>query len=285
MVARSCAAVDYLAGNGIPAARWYRRAMMQAAQPVGALLREWRQRRRMTQMDLALEADISPRHLSFVETGRSQPSREMLMHLCEELEVPLRERNALLVSAGFAPLYRERLLQDEALAAARKAVELVLEAQKPFPAFALDRHWNMVASNHALPQLYEGIAAELLAPPVNALRLTLHPRGLAPRIANLAEWRAHLLSRLRRQAGLTADPKLAALLRECSAYPVEGAFEDAALAREVLVPLRFRAGEHILSFFSTTTVFGSPVDVTLSELAIESFFPADAATAAAVRNL
>jgi transcriptional regulator with XRE-family HTH domain len=283
MVARSCAAVDYLAGNGLCARRWYRRAMMQAAQPVGAMLREWRQRRRMTQMDLALEADISPRHLSFVETGRSQPSREMLMHLCEELEVPLRERNALLVSAGFAPLYRERLLQDAALDAARRAIEVVLAAQKPFPAFALDRHWNMVASNGALPQLYEGVAPELLAPPVNALRLTLHPGGLAPRIANLAEWRAHLLSRLRRQVGLTADPKLATLLRECSEYPVEGGFDDACLAQEVLVPLRIRAGEQVFSFFSTTTVFGSPVEVTLSELAIESFFPADAATAAAVR--
>jgi transcriptional regulator with XRE-family HTH domain len=257
--------------------------MMQAAQPVGAMLREWRQRRRMTQMDLALEAEVSPRHLSFVETGRSQPSREMLMHLCEELEVPLRERNALLVSAGFAPLYRERLLQDAALEAARKAVELVLEAQKPFPAFALDRHWNMVASNGALPQLYEGVSAELLAAPVNALRLTLHPDGLAPRIANLAEWRAHLLSRLRRQVGLTADPKLVELLRDCSAYPVEGSFEDASLAQEVLVPLRIRTAASVLSFFSTTTVFGSPVDVTLSELAIEAFFPADTATAAAVR--
>ena len=223
--------------------------MMQTVQPVGTLLREWRQRRRMTQMDLALEAEISPRHLSFVETGRSQPSREMLMHLCEELEVPLRERNALLVSAGFAPLYRERLLQDAALEAARKAIEVVLEAQKPLPAFALDRHW-----------------------------------GLAPRIANLPEWRAHLLSRLRRQVELTADPKLAELLRECSAYPAQGSFEDASLAQQVLVPLRIRMSGALLSFFSTTTVFGSPVDVTLSELAIESFFPADAATAAAVRG-
>jgi transcriptional regulator with XRE-family HTH domain len=258
--------------------------MMQAAQPVGAMLREWRQRRRMTQMDLALEADISPRHLSFVETGRSQPSREMLMHLCEELEVPLRERNALLVSAGFAPLYRERLLQDASLDAARKAIELVLAAQAPFPAFALDRHWNMVASNGALPQLYEGVAPALLAPPVNALRLTLHPEGLAPRIANLAEWRAHLLARLRRQAALTADPKLAELLRECERYPVEGSFENPGFAEEVLVPLRILMSGALLSFFSTTTVFGSPVDVTLSELAIESFFPADAATAAAVRG-
>ena len=259
--------------------------MMQTSQPVGALLRAWRQRRRMTQMDLALEAEISPRHLSFMETGRAQPSREMLMRLTEELEVPLRERNALLVAAGFAPLYRERPLQDAALEAARKAIDLVLAAQKPFPAFALDRHWNVVASNHALPELYEGVASELLRAPVNVLRLSLHPRGLAPRIANLAEWRAHLLSRLRRQVELTADAQLAELVREATAYPVDGAFESESLAREVLVPFRVRSAAGVLSFFSTTTVFGSPVDVTLAELAIESFFPADGTTAEAVRGL
>ena len=259
--------------------------MMQIDRPVGTLLREWRQRRRLTQMDLALEADISPRHLSFMETGRAQPSREMLMRLSEELEVPLRERNALLMAAGFAPLYRERPLQDAALEAARKAIDVVLAAQKPFPAFALDRHWNMVASNGALPALYEGVAPALLQPPVNALRLSLHPQGLAPRIANLAEWRAHLLSRLRRQVELTADAKLTELLREAAAYPAEGSFENARLAQEVLVPLRIRAPGATLSFFSTTTVFGSPVDVTLAELALESFFPADGETAEAVRRL
>ena len=259
--------------------------MMQTSQPVGALLRAWRQRRRMTQMDLALEAEISPRHLSFMETGRAQPSREMLMRLTEELEVPLRERNALLVAAGFAPLYRERPLQDAALEAARKAIDLVLAAQKPFPAFALDRHWNVVASNHALPELYEGVASELLQAPVNVLRLSLHPRGLAPRIANLAEWRAHLLSRLRRQVELTADAQLAELAREATAYPVDGAFESDNLAREVLVPFRVRSRAGVLSFFSMTTVFGSPVDVTLAELAVESFFPADGTTAEAVRGL
>jgi transcriptional regulator with XRE-family HTH domain len=237
----------------------------------------------MTQMDLALESGISPRHLSFVETGRAQPSRETLMRLSEQLEVPLRERNALLLAAGFAPLYRERPLQDAALEAARKAIGVVLESHKPFPAFALDRHWNMVASNGALPQLYEGVAPELLAPPVNALRISLHPRGLAPRIANLAEWRAHLLSRLRRQAELTADAGLAELLREAQAYPAEGAFESASLAHEVMVPFRIRVAEGVLSFFSATTVFGSPVDVTLAELAIESFYPADRATEQAVR--
>ena len=254
---------------------------MNAQQPVGTLLREWRQRRRLTQMDLALEAEVSPRHLSFVETGRAQPSREMLLRLSEQLDVPLRERNALLVSAGFAPMYRERPLGDAALEAARQAVELVLAAQKPFPAFALDRHWNIVATNHAMPQLFAGIADELRGPPMNALRVSLHPQGLAPRIANLAEWRAHLLSRLRRQVGLTADPALRQLLEECAAYP--GGEAPAVEPHGVLVPLRLHAPGGTLSFFSTTTVFGTPVDVTLSELAIEMFFPADEATARAVR--
>jgi len=175
---------------------------------VGTLLREWRQRRRLTQLDLALDADVSPRHLSFVETGRAQPSREMLLHLSEELKIPLRERNTLLVAAGFAPMYRERKLDDAALARAREAIDLVLEAQKPFPAFALDRHWNIAASNRALQEMYEGAAPELLQPPVNAMRLSLHPRGIAPRIENYAEWRAQLLARLRKQVEVTADPML-----------------------------------------------------------------------------
>ena len=259
------------------------RPPMHTAQPVGALLREWRQRRRMTQLDLALEANISARHLSFVETGRSQPSREMLLHLSEELDIPLRQRNALLTSAGFAPMFAERRLDDAALASAREAIDLVLAAQKPFPAFALDRHWNIAASNGALPQLYEGIAPELLAPPMNALRLSLHPGGLAPRIVNLAEWRAHLLLRLRRQVELTGDAQLAELLREASGYPAPPALEVPEHA--VLVPCRIRTPAGLLAFFSTTTIFGSPVDVTLSELALESFFPADSQTAQAVRQL
>src|SRR5689334_22379774 len=182
------------------------------AQPVGSLIRDWRQRRRMTQLDLTLEADISARHLSFVETGRAQPSREMLLHLSEELDIPLRERNTLLVSAGFAPMFRERRLDDAALAAARSAIDVVLAAQRPFPAFALDRHWNIAASNSALQQIYEGVDPELMKPPVNALRLSLHPRGVAPRIENLAEWRAHLLFRLRKQVELTGDKALQDLL-------------------------------------------------------------------------
>ena len=259
--------------------------MMQTQQPVGALLREWRQRRRLTQLDLALDADISPRHLSFVETGRAQPSREMLLHLLEELEIPLRERNTLLVAAGFAPMFRERKLDDAALARAREAIELVLEAQKPFPAFALDRHWNIAASNRALPELYEGVAEDLLKPPVNAMRLSLHSKGVAPRIENYAEWRAHLLARLRKQVQLTADPVLKDLLEEVSAYPQpEGRAPEAGLEQAVLVPLRIRTSLGVLSFMSTTTVFGTPVDVTLAELAIEMFFPADQATAETVRK-
>ena len=259
--------------------------MMQTQQPVGTLLREWRQRRRLTQLDLALDADVSPRHLSFVETGRAQPSREMLLHLSEELEIPLRERNTLLVAAGFAPMYRERKLDDAALARAHEAIDLVLEAQKPFPAFALDRHWNIAASNRALQELYEGVDQRLLQPPVNAMRLSLHPRGVAPRIENLAEWRAHLLARLRKQVELTADPVLKELMEEVQAYPEPaGKAMEAGLEHAVLVPLKIRTKLGVLSFMSTTTVFGTPVDVTLSELAIEMFFPADQATAEAVRG-
>jgi transcriptional regulator with XRE-family HTH domain len=258
---------------------------MHTQQPVGTLLREWRQRRRLTQLDLALDADISPRHLSFVETGRAQPSREMLLHLSEELEIPLRERNTLLVAAGFAPMFKERKLDDAALANAREAIDLVLKAQKPFPAFALDRHWNIAASNGALPELYEGVAEDLLKPPVNAMRLSLHPQGLAPRIENLAEWREHLLARLRKQVEVTADPVLKQLMAEVSAYPAPSPrAPQAGLENAVLVPLSIRTSLGVLCFMSTTTVFGTPVDVTLAELAIEMFFPADQATAEAVRK-
>jgi len=258
--------------------------MMKSEKPVGALLRDWRQRRRLTQLDLALDARISARHLSFVETGRSQPSREMLLHLSEELAIPLRERNTLLVSGGFAPMFRERPLDDEARVAARRAIDVVLEAQKPFPAFALDRHWNIAASNSALPELYEGVAEELLKPPVNALRLSLHPRGVAPRIANLGEWRAHLLHRLCRQVDLTGDTALVDLLTEMSGYPGGDVKGEPRIEHAVLVPLQIRTSLGVLSFLSTTTVFGTPVDITLSELAIEMFFPADTRTAEAVRG-
>ena len=250
----------------------------------GALLREWRVRRRMSQLDLASEAEISQRHLSFLESGRATPSREMLLHLAERLDVPLRERNAMLLAAGFAPVFAERSLEDPAMAAAREAIGMVLQGHEPFPALAVDRHWNLLASNAALAPLLAGIMDEaLLQPPVNVLRLSLHPNGLAPRIANLAEWRSHLLDRLRRQIAVTSDPVLAELLQELSAFPVSGQRQALPGAEPVdhggvLVPLKLSTDAGLLSFLSTTTIFGTPRDITLSELAIEAFFPADEAT-------
>ncbi len=261
--------------------------MLNRTPAVGELLRSWRQRRRLSQLDLACDAEISTRHLSFVETGRAKPSRDMLLHLSERLDVPVRERNVMLVAAGYAPIFPERQLDDPALAAARSAIDLVLARQKPYPAFAIDRHWSIVASNAALPELYEGVDPELLKPPVNGLRLSLHPRGLAPRIVNLAEWRAHLLFRLRRQVELTADPVVIDLLGEVAAYPAPAARTAAVDGREhdIAVPFRVRLGNAVLSFFSMTTVFGTPVDIMLSELALELFFPADDETAAAVQAI
>jgi transcriptional regulator with XRE-family HTH domain len=251
---------------------------------IGTLLRDWRRRRRLSQLDLALDAEISTRHLSFLETGRARPSREMLLRLSAALDVPLRERNALLLVAGFAPAFPERPLDDPALAAAREAVERLLAAHEPFPALAVDRHWTLAAANGAVTPLLEGAAPPLLRPPVNVLRLSLHPQGLAPRIDNLREWRGHVLERLRRQIAAWADPVLVDLHRELESY---GAPSEAAASREpvIVVPLRLRAGGRLLSLLSTTTVFGTPRDVTLSELAIESFFPADPATAAALRAM
>jgi transcriptional regulator with XRE-family HTH domain len=258
------------------------------ARPVGDLLREWRQRRHISQLDLACDADISTRHLSFLETGRSQPSRDMVLRLAEHLEIPLRERNLLLVSAGFAPVFPERKLADPALDAARKAIDLVIAGHEPYPALAIDRHWTLVTSNSAVTRLLTGIDPQLLQPPVNVLRLSLHPAGLAPRIANLAEWRAHLLARLRQQIAATADAVLIELLRELSELPMPdgGKFRHlTSVPAGVVVPFQLKTDSGTLSFISTTTVFGTPVDVTLSELAIESFFPADPATAEALRLL
>lgn len=263
---------------------------MASARPIGDHLREWRQRRRLSQLDLALEAEISTKHLSFLETGRAQPSRDMVLRLAEELDVPLRERNVLLVSAGFAPVFPQRALDDPALQSVRKAVDLVLKGHEPYPALAIDRHWTLVAHNAAVPALLSSAAPKLLRPPVNVLRLSLHPEGLAPRIANLAEWRAHLLTRLRQQIDVTADAALTALLDELAAYPAPGGAKAgrATVSEEyagVVVPLRFRTDAGTLSLFSTTTIFGTPVDVTLAELAIESFFPADAASADMLRAM
>lgn len=257
--------------------------------PFGEHLREWRQRRRMSQLELAGEADISTRHLSFVETGRSVPSREMVLRLAERLEIPLRERNALLVAAGYAPMYRERPLDDPALAAAREAVQLILRSHEPYPALAVDRHWNLLAANAMVSHLLAGVDPELLRPPVNVLRLSLHPRGVAPRIVNLGQWRHHLFERLRQQVQATGDTELQALEQELRAYPVPPEAQAPRLAGEVLgiaMPLQLRgATGEVLSLISTVTVFGTPVDVTLQELALETFFPADEATARALRAL
>jgi transcriptional regulator with XRE-family HTH domain len=254
---------------------------------VGELIREWRQRRRLSQLDLACEADISTRHLSYVENGRASPSREMLMHLAERLDVPLRERNTLLTAAGYAPLYRERPLEDPALAAAREAVQLVLRGHEPYPALLVDRHWTMLAHNRTVPLLLTDVDPALLVPPVNIMRLSLHPRGLGSRIVNLAQWREHLFARLERQIGVSADPVLVDLLNELKALPFDASRSHGADIDPsgVAVPLQFDTVHGVLSFIGTTTVFGTPVDITLSELALETFFPADSRTAEVLRRL
>jgi transcriptional regulator with XRE-family HTH domain len=235
-------------------------------------------------LDLSLEAEISARHLSFLETGRSQPSREMVLHLAEQLDVPLRDRNILLQAAGYAPVFPERRLDDPALQAARLAIDQVLTGHEPYPAVAIDRHWTLIASNSATRRLLADVDAELLRPPVNVLRLALHPRGLAPRTANLGEWRDHLLARLRRQVDISADPVLVRLLRELRDYPAPDEANGDHDTNAVAVPFRLITEAGVLAFFSTTTVFGTPVDITLSELAVEAFFPADQQTAEALRR-
>jgi transcriptional regulator with XRE-family HTH domain len=260
-----------------------------ARDPFGAHLRHWRTHRRLSQLDLAQEAEVSTRHLSYVETGRAAPSREMVLRLAERLEVPLRERNALLVAAGFAPMYRQRSLDDPAMAAARRAVDLVLKGHEPFPALAVDRHWNLVAHNALVPLLMEGASPELLKPPINVLRLSLHPEGVAPRIANLSQWRVHLLERLQQQIAATGDAVLQSLHDELEAYPAPAVSHDAPVIDTALsavaVPFQVVMPSGVLSFLSTITIFGTPVDVTLQELAVESFFPADEQTAAALTAL
>jgi transcriptional regulator with XRE-family HTH domain len=257
-----------------------------ARDPFGVHLRHWRTHRRLSQLDLAQEAEVSTRHLSYVETGRAAPSREMVLRLAERLDVPLRERNALLVAAGFAPMYRQRSLDDPAMASARRAVDLVLKGHEPFPALAVDRHWNLVAHNALVPMLMAGAAPELVKPPINVLRLSLHPDGLASRIANLAQWRAHLLERLQQQIAATGDTALQALHDELEAYPTPQVSHDTpAVDTELsglVVPFQLATPNGVLSFISTTTIFGTPVDVTLQELAVESFFPADTETAQAL---
>ena len=240
----------------------------------------------MSQLDLALEAGVSARHVSFVETGRSKPSAEMVMQLAEHLDVPLRDRNTLLLAAGYAPAYGQRSLDEPEMGPVRDAIDRVLRGHEPFPAVVIDRHWGLVAGNRAVPLMTQGVADHLLAPPVNVLRLSLHPEGMAPRIANLGEWRAHLLDRLGRDAVASGDPALFALHDELASYPGGGGGHSVDLdAGAIAVPLRIRAGDQELSLLSTNTKFGTAVDVTVSELSIESFFPADDETAAALQAI
>jgi transcriptional regulator with XRE-family HTH domain len=250
--------------------------------PAGEMIRNWRGRRRLSQLDLALDAEISARHLSFLETGRSRPSRAMLLRLAERLRMPPRERNALLVAGGFAPLLPERPLDDPALAAARAAVERVLAAYEPFPALAVDLDWNLVAANAGVAPFLDGVAPHLLEPPLNVLRLSLHPEGLAGRIENLPEWRGHVLRRIEEQIDASGDARLAELLDELRSYPGGTARREGG--SDIAVLLKLRSGDRCLSFLSMTTVFGTPLDITLSELAIEAFLPADSETAEALRG-
>lgn len=255
--------------------------------PVGDLLRDWRQRRRFSQLALSLEAGISTRHLSFVESGRARPSRDMVLRLAERLDVPLRERNALLLAAGFAPAYRERDFDDPELAHVRQAIDLVLKGTEPFPALAIDRHWTMIAANRAVAPLLAGVGPALLAPPINVLRLTLHPDGLASRVGNLGQWRAHLFARLRDQIDATGDPVLVALLQELRGYPgpdvAAGDLSHHVDAGHIVVPFELLSPRGRLSFMTTTMMFGTPQDIVASELAIEVMFPADAITAGALQ--
>ncbi|MEP1216853.1 MAG: helix-turn-helix transcriptional regulator [Marinobacter sp.] len=257
---------------------------------IGDLLRSWRQRRRLSQLELSVDADISQRHLSFVESGRSSPSRRMLLRLADELKITPRERNRLLTLAGFAPEYCERSLDEPDMAAARNAVELIISGHQPHPALVVDREWNLLLANEAAYFLLEGVNPAFLTPPVNVLRLSLHPDGLAPRVANYRQWKAHVVDRLTHQVDLTADPALAKLLGEIEAYPAPDEARhytehDTPARTGIAVPFELETARGKLSFLSTTTVFGTAVDISLSEMVIETFFPMDAHTAEVMRNL
>ncbi len=263
---------------------------MNASPHVGELLRQWRQRRRLSQLELACEAEISSRHLCFLETGRSLPSREMLLHLSRTLDIPLRDRNLLMLAGGYAPVFKETPLQDSDLQLARQAVELMINGHEPYPALAFDRRWTLVTQNKAHARLLRGVDAELMQPPVNVLRLALHPDGLAPRIVNLAEFRGYVFKRLRRDMAMTDDPLPARLLEEFDGYPKpDGHGPTEATATDsrytgVVVRLQLIIEGASLSLFTASTVFGTPLDITLSELAIESYFPANQRTADTLRE-
>jgi transcriptional regulator with XRE-family HTH domain len=248
---------------------------------VGELLRGWRQRRRLSQLDLSVEAEVSARHLSFVETGRSRPSRELVLHLAEHLDVPLRERNSLLLAAGYAPAFRERSLDDADMDPVRSALDKVLAAHEPFPAVIVDRGCDLVSANAAALTLFAaGVAAHLLEPPVNVYRLGLHPEGVARRVRNLPEYRQHLLTQLQRDAAISGSEVLRDLYDEVRAYPGGGdAVEVTDPAQLLFLPMELEQDDgSVLSLFSTIATFGTALDVTLAELSIEQFFPADDAT-------
>lgn len=252
----------------------------------GGLLRAWRERRRLTQLDLAVAADVSTRHLSFLETGRANPSREMALVLAEHLDIPLRERNELLHAAGFAPAFPRRPLRAPEMAPVSDAIEQVLHGHEPYPAVAVDRYWDVVAMNTAAAVFADGVEADLLGPPINVYRLSLHPRGMAPRIANFPEFAHHLLRQLRHDVAVSADPALAALLEEVAAYPdVREPSRRPGNPATVVVPMRLRHPAGELALFTTIATFGTPVDVTVAELALEAFFPADATTARRLADL
>jgi transcriptional regulator with XRE-family HTH domain len=260
-------------------------ALPEGAPSAGALLREWRQRRNLSQLELALRSAVSARHLSFIETGRARPSREMVLHLAERLDVPLRDRNQLLLAAGFAPVFGERLLDESDMAPVREALERFLSAHEPYPALVVDRRWNVVSVNRGVAYVNRDVAPELRAPPANALRIALHPDGLAPRITNLADWSGYLLGRLRREIEATRDPYLESLYEELVAYPGITAEHDPAnppKPNDFMLLHELRLDGRDLSLFCTFTTFGTARDLTLAELTIVAFYPADPQTAEAL---
>ena len=262
---------------------------------VGPLLRAWREQRRVSQLELASRADSSSRHISFIETGRSRPSEEMVLRLAEHLDVPVRERNALLLAAGYAPRYPETPLDDPALDALREGMERLIQGYEPYPAFVVDAMYNVVAANRGILMLLDGIPDSLLAPPLNAMRLTLHPQGLAPRIRNLREWRGHLLDQMERQIALYRSQPLRALYEEVAAYPVPETIPGAAAegaggqpaepVANFALPMQIEHEGRTLSFISSISTFNTPMDVTVAELAIETLLPADPATVKYLHSL
>ncbi|MEV0472154.1 helix-turn-helix domain-containing protein [Streptomyces prunicolor] len=264
-------------------------AATPAGKGVGPLLRAWRERRRVSQLELALRADSSARHISFVETGRSRPSEEMVLRLAEHLDVPVRERNSLLLAAGYAPHYPETPLDDPALDALREGLERLIQGYEPYPALVVDAGYDVVAANRGITMLLDGVPESLLQPPLNAMRLTLHPQGMAPRIRNLGEWRGHLLAQMERQIALHRSEPLRALYEEVAAYPApetadggddgDSLDEPSPTVPYFALPMRIEHDGRVLSFVSSISTFNTPMDVTVSELAIETFLPADPATA------